>query len=161
MRRSDFQCTNEAYSTASHPKPATVLVALRGLLGKETFLRAGREFFDRWAFEPPYLWDLWNTREDVSGRDLDWSWRSWYCETWLLDQAIVSVYALGYSAVTTLEDPGNLPMPARLTITLADGTVLRREVPVELWLGGARSSRAQVPSTRVQRVEIDAEELFP
>ena len=35
--------------------------------------------------------DFWNTMNEVSGQDLDWFWRTWYYETWKLDQAIDDV----------------------------------------------------------------------
>jgi hypothetical protein len=160
MRRSDYQYPGAAFVVSSYYKPATVLVALRGLLGEETFLRAYRAFFDRWAYRHPYPWDLWNTFDDVSGRDLDWFWRTWYFETWLLDQAVGPVTAHGDSTSIVVEDHGNAPMPARLTITLANGQTVKREVPVETWLRGARSATVTVPG-QVARVVIDAENVFP
>ena len=55
-----------------------------------------------------------------------------------------------------------LPMPARLTITLQSGEVLHREVPVETWLAGARTADVVVTAgSAVRRVEIDAEHAFP
>jgi hypothetical protein len=160
MRWSDYHYPGGAYVNASYYKPATVLYALRGLLGEETFDRAFREFFQRWKFRHPYPWDLWNTFEDVSGRDLDWFWRTWYYETWLLDQAVASVAPTGDSTTIVVEDHGRAPMPARLTLTMADGSTLSREVPVEVWLNGARRARVTVPGT-VTRVEIDAAHDFP
>lgn len=162
MRRSDYHYPGPAYGVASYAKPATVLVALRGLLGEETFDRAYREFYDRWEWKHAYPWDLWNTFEDVTGEDLDWFWRTWYYETWVLDQAITDVSAVGGTTVITVTDLGDAPMPARLTIMLENGEELRREVPVDVWLGGARSSTVEVASpSPVVRVEIDADGVFP
>jgi hypothetical protein len=54
-------------------------------------------------------------------------------------------------------------MPARLLVTRQDGTTERREVPVETWLGGARTATVTVPSgsSPVVRVEIDPTSSFP
>jgi hypothetical protein len=160
MRRSDYHYPGPAYVVASYYKPATVLVALRGLLGEETFIRAYHEFYDRWAFKHAYPQDFWNTFDDVSGRDLDWFWRTWYFETWLLDQAVGSVTVQGDSTAIVVRDLGNAPMPVRLTITLTGGQKVTQEVPVERWLSGAREATVTVPG-RATRVEIDAENVFP
>ncbi|HJU87611.1 MAG TPA: M1 family metallopeptidase, partial [Gemmatimonadota bacterium] len=88
MTFSDYHVPGPAYGIASYDKPGTILAALRAMLGEEVFMRAYHAYFDRWAFKHPYPWDFFATFEDVSGRDLDWFWRSWYHETWLLDQAI-------------------------------------------------------------------------
>jgi hypothetical protein len=162
MRWSNHHHTLNAYIIASYMKPATVLHALRGVLGEETFDRAFREFMSRWAYRHPYPWDMWRTFEDVSGRDLEWFWRSWYYETWTLDQAIASVRADGARTTIVVEDRGNVPMPVRLAITTADGQLRREMIPVDEWLTGARSASLTVQTASpVVRVEIDPERYFP
>jgi hypothetical protein len=161
MRRSAYHYDTNAYIVASYMKPATVLVALRGVLGEDTFMRAYREFFNRWAYRHPYPQDMWNTFEDVSGRDLGWFWRSWYHETWVLDQAIASVTSSAGTTTIMVEDRGQVPMPVHLTITYADGRTERRDVPVEHWLAGNRRATVTIESAGVSRVEIDAAQQFP
>lgn len=162
MRRSDFHYPGPAFAVASYMKPATILVALRGILGEEVFNRALQEFIDRWAFKHPQPYDLWNTFEAVSGRDLDWFWRSWYFETWTLGQSISSVVHDPSGSVVTVRDIGNVPMPVRLTATRADGSSERAEIPVETWLAGARTASVRLgPGSPVARVEIDPERFFP
>ena len=160
MRRSDYHYPGNAYLVATYYKPAVVLEALRGVLGEETFTRAYREFIQRWAFRHPYPWDMWNTFEDVSGRDLDWFWRSWYYETWTLDQAVESVSPEAGGTRIVIRDRGNVPMPVLLSIRLSSGEEIRREIPVESWLGGARTASVTIPG-QVTRVEIDPELRFP
>lgn len=162
LRWSDFHYTGAAYGVASYQKPASLLVALRGVLGEETFLRAYREFFQRWKYKHPYPWDLFHTFESVSGRDLGWFWRVWYYETWTLDQAVAEVRSTSEATRIVVEDRGWAPMPAHLTITRADGTVLRREVPVDVWLRGVTRTVVEVPAgSPVAQVEIDADRHFP
>ena len=162
LRWSDFHYTGAAYSIASYAKPASVLVALRGVLGEETFSRAYRMFLRRWAFKHPYPWDLFHTFESVSGRDLSWFWRTWYYETWTLDHAVASVESTEGGTRIVVEDRGWAPMPVHLAITREDGTVVRREVSVERWLGGATRAVVEIPGgSTVVRVEIDPERHFP
>jgi hypothetical protein len=161
MRRSAYHYTTNAYVVASYMKPATVMVALRGVLGEEVFDRAYREFFDRWAYRHPYPWDLWATFEDVSGRDLGWFWRAWYHETWTLDQAIAGVTTAGGMTTIVVEDRGLVPMPAHVTVTYGDGRTERQDVPVDHWLAGNRQATITVSSADVVRVEIDAAQEFP
>ena len=160
MVHGDRYPTGMAYGIASYYKPATVLVALRGVLGRETFDRAFREYGRRWRFRHPQPADLWNTFENVSGRDLDWFWRGWFQETWTLDQAVAEVRVEGDSTAIVIEDRGEAPMPVRLALTRADGRTERLEVPVGVWLAGARRHTVRVPGA-VTRVEIDPEEAFP
>jgi hypothetical protein len=161
MRRSAYHYSPFAYGVASYMKPGTVLVALRGVLGEETFMRAYREFAQRWRYRHPYPWDMWNTFEDVSGRDLDWFWRSWYHETWTLDQAVTNVTTADGQTTIVIDDFGRVPMPVHLTITYADGRTERRDIPVDHWLTGVTRATLTVPGTNVTQVEIDAARRFP
>jgi hypothetical protein len=151
-----------AFVVASYRKPATVLVALRGLLGEDTFMAAHRAFMQRWTYRIPYPWDFFRTIDDVSGQDLWWFWRTWYDETWVLDQAIAAVEPVADGTRIVIEDRGHAPMPVRLTITRADGSMEEREIPVDAWLAGATRTEVVVPGApAVTRVEIDAARAFP
>jgi aminopeptidase N len=141
---------------------ATVLAALRELLGDEMFMRAYREYGRRWVNKHPTPYDFWNTFNDVSGRDLSWFWRVWFYETWTLDQAVADVRAAGDSTEIVIADQGLAPMPVRLAITRADGSVQRLTLPVEPWLAGLRRQTVKVASRpAVTKVEIDPELRFP
>lgn len=162
MRWSDFQYGGMQYGVASYAKPASVLETLRTLLGVEAFNRGYQTYLRTWRFKHPLPWDFFNAFNAAAGQDLGWFWRSWYYETWTLDQSVGGVTETSRGTEIVVRDLGDVPMPARLTITLASGDTLRREVPVTTWLGGARAATVTVPRGQVvRRVEIDAEKGFP
>lgn len=162
MRWSQYHYTPFAYGIASYAKPGTMLVALRGVLGEEVFNRGLRTYLDRWKYKHPTPWDMWNTFESVSGRDLDWFWSSWYQTTWILDQAVRSVTQSGNSATVTVVDFGRVPMPVDLLVTTQDGRTIRHQIPVDAWLRGQRQTTVTVDAGGiVTRVEIDPNRVFP
>ena len=164
MRHGDlYPVGTDAYSVASYQKMATNMVALRALLGDDVFMKAYREYGQRWTSKHPTSYDFFHTFDDVSGRDLSWFWRTWFYETWTLDQAITDVQSSGDSATITVEDRGLAPMPVRLAITRQGVTrVERREIPVDVWLRGERRATLRVPaSPKITKVEIDPENAFP
>ena len=164
MRHGDlYPVGTPAYSVASYQKMATNLVALRALLGSETFMTAFREYGRRWIGKHPTPYDFFHTFDDVSKRDLSWFWRTWFYETWTLDQAITGVQPKGDSATITVEDRGLAPMPVRLAITRQGVPgVERREIPVDVWLRGERVATLRVASSpRITKVEIDPDNVFP
>ncbi|MBA3346180.1 MAG: M1 family metallopeptidase, partial [Gemmatimonadales bacterium] len=61
MRHGDRYPSYQAYGVASYYKMATVMVALRGVLGEDTFNRALREYGRRWEYKHPTPYDLFNT----------------------------------------------------------------------------------------------------
>lgn len=162
MRRSDFHYPGPAFGVASYPKPASVMQALKGLVGEEIFREAYLAFIHEWAWKHPYPWDFFRTVERFAGADLEWFWRSWYFETWVLDQAITDVEDLGDRVRVEVADLGEVPMPVRLEITLEDGTILEEEIPVDHWLGGNRSAEITLRTgSPVTDVIIDPEYNFP
>ena len=153
---------DDLYFICYYDKTAQVLAALRGMLGESTFHRALREYGRRWIGRHPEPEDFFNTFDAVAGRNLSWFWQTWFYRAWALDQAIDSVKSDGDSLAITVEDRGLAPMPVLLTITRSGGAVQRIELPVAVWLGGARRATVRVsPSPEVTRVEIDPDSLFP
>jgi hypothetical protein len=162
MHHGDRYPNYPSYGVAAYYKPATIMVALRGVLGEDTFHRAYQEYIRRWAYKHPSPYDLFNTFENVSGRDLSWFWRSWFFETWKLDQAIDTVTTSGDSLSIEVSSEGKIPMPLHLTITRIDGKVERDTLPANIWLAGERRhtiKAAREPAIRT--IEIDAEKEFP
>jgi hypothetical protein len=150
------------YFTMFYDKTAQVLAALRGILGEDTFHRAYREYGRRWVGKHPYPYDFFNAMSDVAGRNLSWFWTTWFYEPWPLDQAIASVEPQGDSTAIVIEDRGIAPMPVRLAVTRADGSVQRLDVPVDVWLVGARRHVVRVASSpSVVQVQVDPDGLFP
>jgi hypothetical protein len=163
MRHGDeYPFGTPAYTIATYDKMATNLVALRGLLGPAAFQSSYRTYGLRWLYKHPTQYDFFNSFSALSGQDLSWFWRSWWYETWTLDQAIARVDTVAGALEVTIEDRGMAPMPVRLAITRTDGQVERQMLPVAAWLGGARRVVAHVSSaSTVKSIEIDPEEFFP
>jgi hypothetical protein len=162
MRHGDqYPYGTPAYGVASYDKMATNMVALRAMLGDEAFLSSYRTYGLRWLFKHPTPYDFFNSFNSLSGKDLSWFWRTWWYETWTLDQAVASVTEVGGKTTIVIADHGLAPMPVRLAITRSDGRVERRVIPVDVWLKGARQYTLIVDGPAVTAVEIDPERAFP
>ncbi|HUF31398.1 MAG TPA: M1 family metallopeptidase, partial [Gemmatimonadaceae bacterium] len=110
MRHGDlYPIGTPAFGIATYDKMATNLMSLRAILGEELFLRAYREYGRRWINRHPAPYDLWNTFNEVAGRDLSWFWRTWFFETWTLDQALASARRVGSELEIVIEDRGLAP----------------------------------------------------
>ena len=162
MRPGDqYPYDTPAYSIASYDKMAVNMIALRALLGDDAFLAAYRTYGLRWQYTHPTQFDFFNSFNALGGRDLSWFWRTWWYETWTLDQAIGSVVPSAGKLTVTIEDRGLAPMPVRLAITRAGGRVDRQIIPVDVWLSGARQYTLTLDdAATVTSIEIDPEQVF-
>jgi Peptidase family M1 domain len=162
MRHGDRYPGYNAYGTATYYKTATAMVALRGVLGRETFDRALKEYGRRWQYKHPVPQDLFNTFQDVSGQDLTWFWRTWFYETWKLDQAIDTVITTGDSAEVVIANRGRAPMPVPLVVTREGGRADTVTVPVDVWLEGLKRTTVKVArEPAIKSIEIDPGRDFP
>jgi hypothetical protein len=162
MHHGDRYPSYAAYSVATYNKPATALVALRGVIGRDTFHKAYTEYIRRWRYKHPSPYDFFHTFDSVSGQDLSWFWRTWFFETWKLDQAIDTVTTVGDSVEVTLENRGRAPMPVLLSVTRTGGEVQRLRIPVDVWLGGSRRHSVRISrEPAVKGIEIDPDKEFP
>ena len=150
-----------ARGIAAYNKPAVALHALRGLLGNDLFYRAYREYARRWTYQHPQPEDLFNTFEDVTGRDLDWFWTTMFYTTWTLDQGITDVVESGDGVEVTVTDFGLSPFAAPVRVTYDDGTAEEIWIAVEPWLDGERTQTLRAKAGAVSRVEIDPDRFLP
>ena len=162
MRHGDRYPGYGAYGTATYYKMATVMVALRGVLGEETFDKALKEFGRRWEFKHPMPQDFFNTFENVSGQDLSWFWRTWFYETWKLDQAIDTVVTGADSVEVVVSNEGRAPMPVLLVVTRGSGQADTVTVPATVWLDGTRRTTIKVAKEpAIKNISIDPGREFP
>ncbi len=168
MRHADLHGPYGTYGQAAYWKPATLLRALEGVIGREAVWAALRDYSESWQYGHPAPEDFFNLVEATAAQDLDWFWYPFWYETAALDQAITGVRITGSSgdreAEITLANLGDALMPVSLALQLSDGTALSQTVPVQVWFGGAGRHTVGVdlpPGAELEAVEIDPEALFP
>ena len=163
MTEGDLYATRaNAYQIATYDKMATNMIALRGLLGDSTFRQSYRTYGLRWHGKHPTPYDFFYGFNALGGQNLSWFWRTWWYETWTLDQAIASVEPEGLNLRVTVEDKGMAPMPVRLTISRTGATPEQTTIQVDAFLHGARRASTIVPNAAtVTAIEIDAQQRFP
>jgi hypothetical protein len=144
-------------------KPGYGLSLLRNnILGPDRFDYAFREYIKRWAFKHPTPWDFFRTMDNASGENLDWFWKSWFVETYKLDQAIKDVnYDDLKGAVVTLENLDKMAMPVILGYETVSGIKGTMNLPVEIWNNTA-SFKVKLPvKEALKSVTIDPEKVYP
>ena len=104
--------------------------------------------------------------EDALGEDLSWFWRGWFYRSDVVDQAVDSATTMSDSAGTRfvrvwLSSPGQLPMPADLTLSWSDGTKETVRLPVEVWFLGNHYVYDVATTRELVKAEVDAGRNFP
>ncbi|MDP2583474.1 MAG: M1 family metallopeptidase [Candidatus Palauibacterales bacterium] len=161
MQHTDHVTNPRGRVVAAYSKPATVLHALRTLLGPATFDSAYARYARAWRYGHPLPWDFFSGMERAAGRDLDWFWKEWFYRTDVLDQALGGVEPAGDGVRVTVENRGSAVMPVLLRLTLEDGSTIEARWPAGVWASTRRVTRVVTVPGTVTRVELDPRHLLP
>jgi len=150
-----------------YSKPGWGLNILRDqILGEDRFDYAFRQYIKNWAFKHPTPFDFFRSMENGAGEDLAWFWRSWWLNSWKMDQGIAGVDAVkqgdklvGYNIkVVNLE---KMPMPIILQIKTKSGKTETLKVPVDVWMKNT-SWLVRFPTTEeIESVTLDPDKVLP
>ena len=124
-------------------KAAFGLTLLReDILGPERFDVAFRKYIADWAFKHPKPSDFFREMESAGGEDLSYFWRGYFLNNWSHDLAVTDVTndPAKPSASVTVENRGQLVLPATLRVTFKDGKTRDIKIPVETWMQTGKHS---------------------
>jgi hypothetical protein len=104
--------------------------------------------------------------ESEGGEDLSYFWRGWYENNWTMDMAAKD---LKYNdpadpskgAHVTIEQNGQLVLPAWVQVQYEDGTDLRIKLPAETWLQKATYTMPLPSTKKILEVTIDPDHRIP
>ncbi|SNT43963.1 hypothetical protein SAMN05421770_11711 [Granulicella rosea] len=148
-------------------KSAEGLYILREeILGHERFDRAFRKYIRDWAFKHPTPSDFFREMESEGGEDLSYFWRGWYENNWTLDMAAKDVKYNdpadpSKGAHVTIEQNGQLVLPAWVQVKFEDGTDLKIKLPAETWMQKAIYNMPLPTTKKIAEVVIDPDHRIP
>ena len=129
---SDHFLTNNGYSVAAYIKGELFLVQLEYIVGRQTFFKIMKNYFETWKFKHPTDKDFIHIAQKISGMDLKWYWNYMTYTTRTIDYAIKSVGKEGKTTKVTLENLGNFPMPIDVNVTYSDGSKQIYNIPLNM-----------------------------
>ncbi|MGZ6018091.1 MAG: M1 family metallopeptidase [Phenylobacterium sp.] len=143
-------------------KAAFALTLLREeILGPERFDPAFRKYIADWAYKHPKPSDFFREMESAGGEDLSYFWRGYFLNNWSHDMAVTEVVndpAKGASV--TVENRGQLVLPATLRITFQNGQTRDIRIPVETWMQTGRHTYA-IDGGPVAEAVVDPDHRLP
>lgn len=147
-------------------KTAFGLTLLReDILGPERFDPAFRKYIADWAFKHPKPSDFFRAMESAGGEDLSYFWRGYFLNNWSHDMAVTSVAYVGgdptKGAQVTVQNLGQLVLPATLRVTYANGQKTDIRVPVETWMQTGTHVFTVEGGGAVAEVTIDPDHRLP
>jgi hypothetical protein len=148
-----------ALGIAAYTKPAVMLNALRGLVGADPFDAALKRYFEVWSYKHPQPADFFRLIEDEIGMELGWFWYNWIYTTGTSDVAILGVdqnrNSETWTIVVSVDQRGDLLMPAVVVATTADGASDTVTIPVDAFYGTDRAAATLTLPGRAERITVN------
>jgi hypothetical protein len=126
-------------------KAALGYLALKDLLGDAEFKRSLHEFIGRWHGKHTLPWDMFNSFNNASGKDLNWFFNNWYFSNGYIDLALGSVIQTDTGTVVTIRNIGGFDTPVDLVITYDDGTSETIHQTPSIWSQDQKEATVNLP----------------
>ncbi|MGI8468179.1 MAG: M1 family metallopeptidase [Pyrinomonadaceae bacterium] len=125
--------TGRGFGNNEYGKAALGYLATKDLLGDAEFKKSLHEFIDRWHGKHPLPWDMFNSFNSASGRDLNWFFNNWFFSNGYIDLAVqdVTPTANGYNLI--IKNIGGFDAPVNVVVGYDDGTTETLHQTPEIW----------------------------
>jgi hypothetical protein len=125
--------SGRAMGDNEYGKPALAYLGLKDMLGDDMFRKCLHGFMERWNGKHPIPWDMFNSFNDLSGKNLNWYWNNWFFSTGYMDIAVdkVEKKKKGYNLV--LKNIGGYAVPTNATIEYEDGSTETKHFTASIW----------------------------
>jgi len=121
------------YGNNAYGKPALGYLALKDMLGDALFKKALHGYMDRWHGKHPMPWDFFYSINNVSGKNLNWFWSSWYISHNYIDLGIGKVKVERKKTIITLNNIGGMPAPVNIIVKTKNGKTKTFHQTPEIW----------------------------
>ena len=144
------------YGNNKYGRSALGYLAVKDLLGDAEFKRSLHGFMDRWNGKHPTPWDMFNSFNDISGKDLNWFWNAWFFSYGYIDYTVAGVEKSADGTVVKIKNLGGFPAPVDVVVTFDDGTTERLHQTPAIWQANMKEASVKIASSKtVKSVELD------
>ncbi len=136
------------YYINSYIKPALAYLAIKDLLGENSFKLSLHEFMDRWHGKHPMPWDFFYTFNDASGQNLNWFWNNWFFSNNYMDIGIKNVTNTKNGYAISLDNNGGMAIPFDVNVIYSDSSKdIIHQTPA-VWKADFRSALININSKK-------------
>lgn len=144
------------FNNNEYGKAALGYLALKDLLGDAVFKKSLHEFITRWHGKHPLPWDMFNTFNAASGRDLNWFFNNWFFSNGYIDLAVQSVTPSNTGYTVNIKNVGGFAAPVNITVVYSDGTTETLHQTPKLWSKNQKEAAVNI-STKKKANSISLE----
>ncbi|SFU45182.1 hypothetical protein SAMN05216480_1048 [Pustulibacterium marinum] len=146
-----------AMGVNEYGKAAIGYLAMKDYLGDEVFSKTLKGYMERWNGKHPMPWDFFYSFNDLTGKNMNWFWDSWYFSNHYIDIAVTKVEAKKKKVTVTLENVGGMPAPVTLVVKHTDGTTTEFHQTPAIWESNLKKATIELDVKDVAEITLEHE----
>ncbi|HEY8934716.1 MAG TPA: M1 family aminopeptidase, partial [Cyclobacteriaceae bacterium] len=148
--------TGQGFGNNEYGKASLGYLAIKDLLGDDQFKKCLHGFMDRWHGKHPIPWDLFNTFNNIAGKDLNWFWNNWFFSTYYIDLSVKEVTKSKSSYSVVLDNIGGMAAPVNIVVTYADGSTENFHQTPAIWQANQKQTKVTLPTKKeIKSLKLD------
>lgn len=129
-------------------KPALAYLALKDMLGDELFKTCLHGFMDRWNGKHPIPWDMFNSFNNLSGKNLNWFWNNWFFTPYYMDLAVDKLTPTATGYTLTIKNNGGFAIPTDVLVEYTDGSKATLHQTAAIWQTNERMATIDIATSK-------------
>jgi hypothetical protein len=125
--------SGQAMGHNEYGKPALAYLALKDMLGDALFKKCLHGFMERWNGKHPIPWDMFNSFNNLSGKNLNWFWNNWFFSSNYMDLAVDKLLPSPTGYTLGIKNVGGFPIPTDIVVEYADGSSQTLHQTAAIW----------------------------
>jgi Peptidase family M1 domain len=148
--------TGVALGNNEYGKAAIGYLAMKELLGDDQFKKCLQAYMERWNGKHPTPWDFFYTFNDVSGKNLNWFWSSWFFSNNYIDLSVKTAVKSTSGYTLTLNNIGGMPAPVDVVMEYTDGSEEVFHQSPAIWQKNPKTTTVNIKTAKkVSSISLD------
>ncbi len=148
--------TGSGFGNNEYGKASIGYLAMKDLLGDELFKKCLHAYMDRWHGKHPLPWDFFYTFNNVSEKNLNWFWNSWFFSNNYIDMDLSDVKKNGGGYTLSIKNIGGMPAPVDVIAIYEDGSTEKFHQTPAIWMNNQTQATVNITTKKkVQSIKLD------
>lgn len=145
---------SSGYSNNKYGRAALGYLALKDLLGDAEFRKGLHGFINNWNGKHPTPWDMFNSFNSATGKDLNWFFNAWFFTYGYIDHAVAGVATSANGSAVTIKNLGGFPAPVNVVVTYVDGTTETLHQTPAIWQTNINEATVNLSSAKAVKAVV-------
>jgi len=140
--------TGGGFGNSEYGKAALGYLAIKDLLGDVEFQRMMRQFIGEWHGKHTLPWDMFNSFNRITGKNMNWFFKNWYFDNGYIDMAVTGVSKADGGYNLAIKNIGGKAAPTNVVVTYTDGSSETLHQTPAIWQADQTNATVKISTSK-------------